>query len=189
MKIKILLAIVPALLFSACAQDTCYTLKTSWGPVCLPRCKAVVQYQAHSFTIKGVKIPVPQLGGDTQVGEVSWDPKVLNRAFQATQLLDRQLQNDCQKLPAYASLGREQFQLALDRMTDREYRLGQLALLVALGAKNGVKEWIRDNRGSAEPESESSMAATEASSEMATPAKVRSPKAPLKPLRAYFLRE
>jgi hypothetical protein len=73
MKFKFLLFIVLAVLFSACAQDKCYTLKTSWGPVCLPRCKAVVQYQARSFTIKGVKIPVPQLGGDAQVGEVSWD--------------------------------------------------------------------------------------------------------------------
>jgi hypothetical protein len=189
MKIKILFSIVSAVLFSACAQDKCYTLKTSWGPVCLPRCKAVVEYQAHSFTIKGVKIPVPQLGGDTQVGEVSWDAKVLNHAFQTTQLLDRQLQNDCQKLPAYASLGREQFQLALDRMTDREYRLGQLAFLVALGAKNGVKEWIRDNSGYGEPESESSIAATATSSEMTTAAKVRPPKTPLKPLRAYFSKQ
>jgi hypothetical protein len=89
-------------------------------------------------------------------------------------------------LPAYASLGRDQFQRALDRMTDREYRLGQLAFLVVLGAKNGVKEWIRDNSGVEEPESQSSMTATAASSEMTTAAKTRPPKSPLKPLRAYF---
>jgi hypothetical protein len=186
MKFKIFSFIVPAVLFSACAQDKCYTLKTSWGPVCLPRCKAVVEYQAHSFTIKGVKIPVPQLGGDAQVGEVSWDAKVLNHAFQTTQLLDRQLQNDCQQLPAYASLGRDQFQLALDRMTDREYRLGQLAFLVALGAKQGVKEWIRDNSGLVAPESQSSMTTTETAPKLTATAKAQPPKSPLKPLRAYF---
>jgi hypothetical protein len=189
MKIKIIFSITPVLLLSACAQDKCYTLKTSWGPVCLPRCKAVVEYQARSFTIKGVKIPVPQLGGDAQVGEVSWDAKVLNQAFQTTQLLDRQLQNDCQKLPVYASLGRDQFQLALDRMTDREYRLSQLAFLVALGAKDGVKEWIRDNSGYTAPESQSSMTTTAASSEMTTTAKVQPRKSPLKPLRAYFSKQ
>lgn len=182
---KILLCLVPVILFSACAQEKCYSIKASWGPVCVPRCEALVEYQAHSFTIKGVKIPIPQLGGTTEVGEVSWDAKVLNQAFQTTQLLDRQLQSDCQQLPAFASLGRNQFQRALDRMTAREYRLGQLAFLVALGDKKGTQQWIHDNSALPAPPP----AETPSKRKLGGASKIQTASPALKPLRAYFSKE
>jgi hypothetical protein len=66
-------------------------------------------------------------------------------------------------------------------MTAREYRLGQLAFLVALGDKKGTQQWIRDNSGlPAPPPAETEkMKLTPAMKEQGT-------QPSLKPLRAYF---
>jgi hypothetical protein len=105
------------------------TIKVSWPPgtAYVPVCKTLVKYQATSVEVKGVTIPVPQLGGSAQVGGVAVDPKVLNQAYQTTQILDTYYHSTCALLPAY-STDKEKFENAVQGIQDSETKLTQLAL-------------------------------------------------------------
>lgn len=130
MRTFILPVIVAVLLCSCVTEKPEYTtIRVSWPPgtAYVPVCKPLVKYQATSFEVKGVTIPVPQLGGSAQVGGVAVDPKVLNQAYQTTQILDTYYHSTCVLLPSY-STDKEKFEKAVQRMQASHTKLAQLAL-------------------------------------------------------------
>lgn len=105
------------------------TVKVSWGNgyAYLPTCKQLVEYQGKSFKVQGVSIPVPQLGGNAQIGGISVDPQKLNDAYQTTQILDTNYHSTCELLPALVN-DKEKFQDAVQKMQENQNKLAQLAL-------------------------------------------------------------
>jgi hypothetical protein len=96
-----------------------------------------VKYQGKSFEIKGIKVPVPQLGGAAEIGGVSVDPKILNQAYQTTQILDAAYHQNCELLPS-STTDKETFQQAVQRMENSQTKLQQLALSLQTG--NGTAQ-------------------------------------------------
>jgi hypothetical protein len=121
-------AVVVCLVCSSC-EDGPRKIGVAWPPgyAYVPRCKPLVKYQGTGIEIQGVKIPVPQLGGAAEVGGVKIEPKVLNQAYQTTQILDQSYHADCGLLPAFTT-DKEKFERAVQRMQDSQTKLQQLAM-------------------------------------------------------------
>lgn len=125
----LLVPLFVAILFSSCAQQDHTKIKVAWEPgyAYVPVCKPLVKYQGSSFEVQGVKIPIPALGGNAEVGGVKVDPKVLNQAYQTTQTLDTYYHSTCALLPSYAT-DKKKFEKAVENMQDSQTKLAQLAL-------------------------------------------------------------
>lgn len=129
-----------ALLIVFCIFGCCKTVPKETDVYYLPDCKPIVKYSATTFSIKGIEIPLSSV--PIKIGEVTWDPKLLQQAHVTTQILDMHRVATCEKLPTYASMGTEEFKKHMDEMSNDDTRLTQLALLVASGNQEGVKKWV-----------------------------------------------
>src|SRR5262249_85150 len=105
----------------------------------LPDCSPVVQYTGSSFTVKGVSIPV---GDNIKIGEVTWEPKLIQQAAELTQALDNHRMRTCNGLLTSILASDNVFdQILLDYMKAEE-RLGQLSILLASNKPDAVAKWI-----------------------------------------------
>jgi hypothetical protein len=140
MKIKALrnASVICFILLCSCNGATKYVIDKHvyW----LPKCKEIVKYSSNMFTVKGVEIPISSV--PVKIGEVTWQPQVLQTAKDITQILDLNRMATCQNLPAQASAGPDHFQRAITIMQEDETRLTQLSLLVAANNPDAVKKWI-----------------------------------------------
>ena len=120
------------LLLTGC--DT-ITLHVSWQPqpVTIQKCKPVVKYQGTSFVASGVKIPIPQLGGTTEVGEVSLKPQTLNTLYREVAILDALRLQYCDARLMAAQISRAALEAANNRMLDQEDKIATLALSAPKG--------------------------------------------------------
>lgn len=134
MKTSILLLGIAVTVCCSSCQETHRKIGVAWSPgyAYVPSCKPQVKYQGTSFEIQGVKIPVPQLGGTAEVGGVKIDPKVLNQAYQTTQILDTSYHSNCELLPSF-STDKAKFEAAVQEMRDSQVKLSQLALSIQTG--------------------------------------------------------
>ena len=125
----LIFGIVAAALCCSCESNKSNKIAVAWPPgyAYVPNCKPQVKYQGASFEIKGVKIPVPQLGGAAEVGGVKVDPKVLNQAYQTTQILDASYHSNCELLPSF-STDKKKFERAVQGMQASQTKLQQLAM-------------------------------------------------------------
>src|SRR5689334_19412153 len=128
-RLPVIVALLTLPLCSCPATDGPRKIKVSWPPgyVYVPRCRPLVKYQGTSFEIQGVKVPVPALGGTAEVGGVKVDSKVLNQAYQTTQILDASYHQNCELLPS-STTDKEEFQRAVKEMKDSQTKLQQLAM-------------------------------------------------------------
>lgn len=133
---SLLCALIILALLSSCQTDP-QKIHVAWAPgyVYVPRCKPLVKYQGTSFEVQGVKIPVPQLGGNAEIGGIKVDPKVLNQAYQTTQLLDASYHQNCELLPSF-STDKDKFEAAVQRMNDSQTKLQQLAFTIIAPVPN-----------------------------------------------------
>ena len=99
-----------------------------------------MKYSSSSFSVKGIEIPLTD--SPLKIGEVVWEPKILQQASVIVQILDNHRLATCQSLPAYASSGRDQFAKRLAEMQDDETRITQLALLLAANYPEAVNKYI-----------------------------------------------
>jgi len=106
----------------------------------VPTCEPIVKYSSSSFSVKGIEIPLTD--SPLKIGEVVWEPKILQQASVIVQILDNHRLATCQSLPAYASSGRDQFAKRLAEMQDDETRITQLALLLAANYPEAVNKYI-----------------------------------------------
>lgn len=131
------------LFLTLCIAGSCnHTMKVpkNGEDYVLPKCEPIVEYSARTFSIKGIDIPISNV--PVKIGDVTWDAKLLQQAHVTTQILDMHRMDTCQKLPTYASIGKEELKKALEDMREDEARLTQLALIVASGNQEGVKKWV-----------------------------------------------
>lgn len=112
--------------------------------VVVPKCVPVIQYQGRSFTIKGLTIPIPQVGTTVQVGEVVWDVHTLQTAAVVSQLIDLQRMSACAQLPVWASsvVSQSDYEAKLTHLFDQETQLAQLAIIVQANDPASVQRWI-----------------------------------------------
>lgn len=114
----------------------------------VPKCESLVQFSAHSFTVKGIEVPISK--EPYKIGEVVWKPEVLQKAGDIVQILELHRMATCQSLPAFASSGsRMKFAERLAQMQDDDTRIAQLALLLAANNPQAVSKFIEAYQGPA----------------------------------------
>jgi hypothetical protein len=96
-------------------------------------CKAVVQYSGSSFSFKGVDVPIPQLGGNVKVGELSYKPQTLNRLYRNVAILDGLRLEYCGDRVAAAQTSLAAFQACNERIQQQEEKIAYLAMSATEG--------------------------------------------------------
>ncbi len=94
----------------------------------------MVKYQGNSFEVTGVKIPIPALGGTSEIGGVKYDPQILNRAYETTQILNNHYVHQCELIQTDLNISKEKLDADIAKLRDYEEQLTQEALSVARDA-------------------------------------------------------
>src|SRR4030042_829661 len=109
-------------------------VKTSEGMLACPKCCPMIKYSGTSISVKGVNLGIPKT--PVIIGEVSFEPKIIQTACDTVQILENHRIFTCQMLPSYATVSRASFAQALEAMQKDETVLTQFALIVA--SKDGA---------------------------------------------------
>ena len=129
-------------LLAACST-TQVVRRPDGSTVVLPKCVPVIAYQARSFTIKGISVPIPQ-AGTVQIGEVAWDAHTLQVAATVSQIIDLDRVASCEHLIVLAGSVSDAaaYESALLAVFDKESKLSQLAVLIQANNPDAVNRWI-----------------------------------------------
>lgn len=81
-------------------------------------------------------------GIDVKVGEVIWEPQLVQKATDLTQILDNHRISMCNQLKAAGGASKEVHEKSLLRFQEAEVKLTQLAVLVAANNPKAVERWV-----------------------------------------------
>jgi len=135
---------VLSLVLLAACSTTQVVRRPDGSTVVLPKCVPVIAYQARSFTIKGISVPIPQAGTTVQIGEVAWDAHTLQVAATVSQIIDLDRVASCEHLVVLAGSVSDAaaYESALLAVFDKESKLSQLAVLIQANNPDAVNRWI-----------------------------------------------
>jgi hypothetical protein len=141
MAMKVPGGLLPAVLLvlAGCSDYVDVPVSYQKQPIKVAKCKPIVNYQGTSFKTSGVEIPIPQLGGNTKVGEVSLTPETLNTLYKEVAILDALRLQYCDARLAAAQVSLAAFQAANNRMLDQEEKIANLALSTTQGEAQAQK--------------------------------------------------
>jgi hypothetical protein len=99
------------------------------------------RYSESKLEVRGFQLPVKP-GIDVKVGEVSWEPQLVQKATDLTQILDNHRISMCNQLKAASGASKEIHEQSLLRFQEAEVKLTQLAVLVAANNAKAVERWV-----------------------------------------------
>lgn len=112
-----------------------------FGCASLPDCTPMVKYSDSKLDVKGFQLPMKP-GIDVKVGEVVWEPQLVQKATDLTQILDNHRISMCNQLKAASGASKEVHEKFLLRFQEAEVKLTQLAVLVAANNAKAVERWV-----------------------------------------------
>lgn len=112
-----------------------------FGCASLPDCTPMVKYSESKLDVKGFQLPMKP-GIDVKVGEVIWEPQLVQKATDLTQILDNHRISMCNQLKAASGASKEVHEKFLLRFQEAEVKLTQLAVLVAANNSKAVERWV-----------------------------------------------
>ena len=115
-------------------------VKTSEGMLACPECCPMIKYSGTSISVKGVNLPIPN--APVSIGEVTVEPKVIQQACEAVQILEQHRIAACQMLPSYATVSKASFAKALEAMQNDETALTQFALIVSTKDGAAIQKFV-----------------------------------------------
>lgn len=111
------------------------------GCASLPDCTPMVKYSESRLDVKGFQLPMKP-GIDVKVGEVIWEPPLVQKATDLTQILDNHRISMCNQLKAAGGASNEVYEQSLLRFQEAEVKLTQLDVLVAANNPKAVERWV-----------------------------------------------
>ncbi len=119
--------------FTGCCGDF-KQIQTPEGTLAVPECCPMVKYSGTSVSVTGVDLAIPKV--PVKIGGITVEPKLIQEACKAVQILEQHRIFNCQMLPSYATISKAKFAEALDAMQKDEAILMQFALIVS--TENGA---------------------------------------------------
>lgn len=107
----------------------------------LPDCSPMVRYSESRLDVKGFQLPVKP-GVDVKIGEVVWEPQVVQRATDVTQILDNHRISMCNHLKVAKGASKETYEQYLIKFQEDEVKLTQFAVLLANNNPKAVEKWV-----------------------------------------------
>ena len=119
-------------------------LNVAWRsqPITIVGCTPVVQYSGRGFSVKGVEVPVPQMGGAAKVGDLEYKPQTLNTLYRNVAILDILRIGYCADRVTAAQMGEAEWKACEDRIRQQEEKIAYLAMSATEG-EAAVEEAVR----------------------------------------------
>lgn len=127
---------------------TTLTLVGFVGCSTMPDCSPMVRYSESKLSIRGIELPLQT--DAFKVGEVMWEPQLVQRATDLTQIMDNHRIASCNYLKVATGASKETFERSLLKIQEEDVRLTEFAILVAANNPKAVERWIETYESHAE---------------------------------------